>query len=270
VVRIHSPLLIAFRPFASTTNGLLCLTEIARVQPIILWDVDGTLIRSNGGRVSVSAFLRALQLTGNLPDDLPYPSDAGGKTDQQLALEVLLAAEIAEDHATTLLPAFGDAYFADLNNDHASLRADIRVLPGVPELLARLQALGVTQSVLTGNLEPVARLKLMCADLDQFIAFELGAFGSDHADRTCLVPIVRERVRDRLGPAMAQADVVVVGDTPRDIACARAGAARVVAVATGAYTRADLEAHHPDAVLDNLSDTEAVITCLLGVGAAVQ
>jgi phosphoglycolate phosphatase-like HAD superfamily hydrolase len=78
------------------------------VQPIILWDIDGTLIRSNGGRVSVSAFLRALQLAANLLDDLPYPRDSGGKTDQQIALEVLLAAEIAEEHATSLLPAFGD------------------------------------------------------------------------------------------------------------------------------------------------------------------
>jgi phosphoglycolate phosphatase len=240
------------------------------VQPIILWDIDGTLIRSNGGRVSVSAFLRALQLAANLLDDLPYPRDSGGKTDQQIALEVLLAAEITEEHATSLLPAFGDAYFADLNSDHARLQADIRVLAGVPELLARLQTLGVTQSVLTGNLEPIARLKLLCAGLDRFIAFELGAFGSDHADRTCLVPIVRDRVRDRLGQDMARADVVVVGDTPRDIACARAGGARVVAVATGGFSRADLEAHHPDAVLDDLSDTDAVIACLLGVGAAVQ
>jgi phosphoglycolate phosphatase len=128
----------------------------------------------------------------------------------------------------------------------------------------------VRLAVLTGNLEPIARLKLLCAGLDRFIAFELGAFGSDHADRTCLVPIVRDRVRDRLGQDMARADVVVVGDTPRDIACARAGGARVVAVATGGFSRADLEAHHPDAVLDDLSDTDAVIACLLGVGAAVQ
>jgi len=240
------------------------------LQPVILWDIDGTLIRSNGGRVSVSAFLRAVRRVADLLDDLPYPKDAGGKTDQQLALEVLLAAELTADHASSLLPAFGDAYFADLDRDRARLQADIRVLPGVPELLARLQALGVTQSVLTGNLEPIARLKLACAGLDQFIAFDLGAYGSDHADRTCLVPIVRDRLRDRLGPARATSDIVVVGDTPRDIACARAGGAGVVAVATGTYARAELEAHHPDAVLDDLSDTESVVACLLGVRAAVQ
>ena len=77
---------------------------------VVLWDIDGTLVRSSGGRVSVNAFLRALSLASGLPDALPYPKDAGGKTDEQIALEVLGLASIAEDRATQLLPAFRDAY----------------------------------------------------------------------------------------------------------------------------------------------------------------
>ena len=124
--------------------------------------------------------------------------------------------------------------------------------------------------MLTGNLEPVARLKLACAGLDQYVAFELGAYGSDHRDRDCLVPIVRERLQQQFGAEVAAADIVVVGDTPRDIACARAGGARVLAVATGNFSRAELEAHHPEVVFDDLHDTDAVVARLLSRPAAVQ
>jgi phosphoglycolate phosphatase len=240
------------------------------VPTVVLWDIDGTLIRSRGGRVSVSAFLRALSSASSLPGELPYPKDSGGKTDEQIALEVLLLASIAEEHATQLLPAFRVAYLELLENERHRLVQDLRVLPGVAEVLSRLQQLGVCQSLLTGNLEPIARLKLDCVGLGQYVAFELGGYGSDHRDRACLVPIARERLGDHLGPRMAAADIVVVGDTPRDIACARAGGARVVAVATGNYSRADLEAHHPDAIFDDLHDTDAVVACLLGHAAAVH
>jgi phosphoglycolate phosphatase len=228
---------------------------------VVLWDIDGTLVRTRGGRVSVSAFLRALRSAFSLADDLPYPTDAGGKTDQQIALEILAASAISQDAAHALLPAFGEAYLAELEREREQLVGDLRVLPGVPQILARLQELGITQSLLTGNLEPIARLKLACAGLDRYVNFALGAYGSDHRDRTCLVPITRERLKQQL--QLDDADVVVVGDTPRDIACARAGHARVIAVATCFYTREQLEAHRPDVVLDDLSDTNAVVAAVL-------
>ena len=228
--------------------------------PVVLWDIDGTLVRSKGGRVSVTAFLSALREVGQIEGELPYPKDAGGKTDEQIALEVLLAAQIGDDHAAEILARFGAIYCSELERQRELLVGDLRVLPGVEAVLQRLHALGVTQSLLTGNLEPIARLKLACAGLDRYVEFDLGAYGSDNRDRTCLVPVSRERMRQRSG---SELDVVVVGDTPRDIACARAGGARVVAVATGNYTRAELEAHYPDRVLDDLQDTEAVVASLL-------
>src|SRR5918911_2321167 len=224
---------------------------------VVVWDIDGTLVRTRGGRVAVSAFMRALQLTSHLPDDLMYPEDASGKTDEQIALEVLLRAQIAEDVAAGMLSPFREIYLAELERDRERLIKDIRVLPGVPEALARLDELGVVQSLLTGNLEPVARLKLGCAGLDGHLRFELGAYGSDHRDRTCLVPIVRQRPRRHHG--VDQADIVVVGDTPRDIECARAGGVPAIAVATGNFTRQELEAHQPDVVLDDLQDTDRVV-----------
>ncbi len=230
---------------------------------VVLWDIDGTLVRSNGGRVAVSAFLRALCDVANLGADTPYPKDAGGKTDEQIALEVLVAAELAEETALGMLPAFREGYLRHLEAARELLVPDLRVLPGVPAALAALQQRGITQTLLTGNLEPIARLKLGCAGLDHYVDFELGAFGSDHRDRAYLVPVTRQRVRERLGLDGAELDIVVIGDTPRDIACARAGNARAVAVATGAFTRDALAACAPDVVLDDLRDTDAVIAALL-------
>jgi phosphoglycolate phosphatase len=223
---------------------------------IILWDIDGTLVRGKGGRVSVGAFTRALQRASQLETEVVYPKNVAGKTDAQIALEVLIAAAVAETDAHALLPAFGAAYLAELEQLRAELLEDMLVLPGVPQVLARLHQMGVTQTLLTGNLQPVARLKLTLVGLDRYVDFELGAYGSDHHDRTCLVPIVRQRLGDR-----SEANIVVVGDTPRDIACARAGGVPVVAVATGNFKREELEA--ADTVLDDLSDTEAVVQTLL-------
>jgi phosphoglycolate phosphatase len=231
--------------------------------PVVLWDIDGTLVRSNGGRVAVSAFLRALRLSCGPEHDLPYPSESAGKTDPQIALEMLAAASIGEPRTARILDSFGPTYLRELEQQREALIADLRVLPGVAAVLEQLDRRGVVQSLLTGNLQPVARLKLACAGLDRHLEFDLGAYGSDHADRTCLVPIVRARLRQRFGHASDERAIVVVGDTPRDIACARAGGARAIAVATGTFTREQLAEHRPDVVLDDLSDTRAVVQALL-------
>jgi phosphoglycolate phosphatase len=230
---------------------------------VILWDIDGTLVRSNGGRVAVNAFLRALSVSCALDAEPPYPRDSSGKTDPQIALDILTAAAVEETRANDGLMAFPAAYLEELQQQRQALIGDLRVLPGVQRALEELEAHGAIQSLLTGNLQPVARLKLSCAGLDRYLDFDLGAYGSDHADRDSLVPIVRQRLQRRLGNGASQTEIAVVGDTPRDIACARAGGARAIAVATGNYSRQELEAHQPDAVLDNLSDTDAVVQTLL-------
>ncbi|MEQ1841016.1 MAG: HAD hydrolase-like protein, partial [Verrucomicrobiales bacterium] len=97
-------------------------------------------------------------------------------------------------------------------------------------------------------------------DLDHH--FTHGAFGCDHYDRNQLGPIARERALQACGRDFPPERIVVIGDTPKDIACARALGARVIAVATGAATRKELEAAGPDAILDDLSDTEGVLIAL--------
>jgi phosphoglycolate phosphatase-like HAD superfamily hydrolase len=236
--------------------------------PVILWDIDGTLVRSNGGRVSVTAFLNALKTAAAHPDDFDYPKDAGGKTDEQIALEVLALAKIAEDRALELLADFREYYRIELEREQHNLVGDLRVLPGVEDTLRTFQERGVMQTLLTGNLESIARLKLACAGLDRYVDFELGAYGSDARDRTTLVPISKARIRAKTG--LEPDPVIVVGDTPRDVACARAGQAVAVAVATAFHTRDQLEAAAPDLVLDDLTNGAADIEKLLNLATALQ
>jgi phosphoglycolate phosphatase len=96
------------------------------------------------------------------------------------------------------------------------------------------------------------------------VDWRIGAYGSDHRDRGRLVDVARAKARERLGEEVDPADVVVIGDTPLDVAAGRAGGARVVAVATGHYDVASLEATEPDAVLPDLSDTDAVLRAIFG------
>ena len=236
--------------------------------PVILWDIDGTLVRTRGGRVSVTAFLNALKTAAAHPEDFDYPKDAGGKTDEQIALEVLALARIAEDRALDMLADFREHYRIELERERHNLVGDLRVLPGVEATLRTFQERGVMQTLLTGNLEPIARLKLACAGLDRYVDFELGAFGSDARDRTTLVPISRARIRARTG--MEPDPVIVVGDTPRDVACARAGHAVAVAVATAYHSREQLEAAGADLVLDDLTDGVAELEKLLNLATALQ
>jgi phosphoglycolate phosphatase-like HAD superfamily hydrolase len=138
------------------------------------------------------------------------------------------------------------------------------VLPGVERALAALALQpGVAQSLLTGNLEANAVLKLATFGLDRYVDLAIGAYGSDHRDRTQLVEVARAKAKARLGVEVDPTAVVVIGDTPLDVAAGRAGGARTVAVATGHYDVEALRATDPDAVLADLSDTDAVLQAIL-------
>ena len=153
---------------------------------------------------------------------------------------------------------------AGLHEVREILADHIDVLAGAPAMLDRLAELRVHQSLLTGNYEAAARLKLGSVNLDRHLDFEVGAFGSDHRDRLQLVPVALEKYRRLRAPDLTVDDVVVVGDTPRDIACARAGGARAVAVATGQFSAEVLAEHAPDALLTSLGDTVAAVRAILG------
>jgi phosphoglycolate phosphatase len=227
---------------------------------LILWDIDGTLTR--GGRHAVEVFHDALRASYGLRGD-PVRFNTSGMTDSQIALRLLASVDVAEADALARIDAFRDRYAAELERTKERLVGDLAMLPGVPETLAAIAERGHIQSLLTGNYQPTARIKLACVGVDHWLDFEVGAFGSDHRDRNSLVPIAIEKVARLRGEHLRPEDAVVVGDTPRDIACARAGGARVVAVATGSYPIGELG--EADAVLDSLADVEraveAILTC---------
>jgi len=132
------------------------------------------------------------------------------------------------------------------------------VLPGIPALLAWLDDCPeITLGLLTGNYEPVARLKLSRAGIGQHFPADQGAFGSDAEDRAALPAIARRRA-GALGTPYARTDTVVIGDTPRDIACARADRVRCFAVATGPFPVAELAS--ADRVLSDAEGLRAVLS----------
>jgi phosphoglycolate phosphatase len=224
------------------------------VARLVLWDIDGTLVRA--GPVASEAFATAVEhAVGRHPGE--HDVRMGGKTDPQIALEILasMGIETGEHH----LPIVLERLEAELAGAVDLMREAGTVLPGVRELLARLHAEpAVVQSVLTGNTAANAATKLAAFGLDRWLDLEVGAFGSDHADRRQLVPVARRRAAERHGEPD---EVWVVGDTPHDLACARAGGARCLLVRTGARPH-ELDELEADAVVDDLADVDKVVELL--------
>jgi phosphoglycolate phosphatase-like HAD superfamily hydrolase len=225
--------------------------------PLVLWDIDGTLLRGNGSLITF--FLQALRDVYGVAQ--PTRIDYGGKTDQQIVVETLALHTIGEKQALASFERFSAQYQGRIAQHAASLPPMLQVLPGVRAVLEQLQHMNVPQSLLTGNIASVAMHKLQAVGLAHFFDWELGAYGSDHRDRNQLVPIVRRKAQVRYGLEIER--VAVVGDTAHDIACARAGGAHAVAVATGKVSLHELAAHEPDALLPDLSDIDAALSAIL-------
>jgi phosphoglycolate phosphatase-like HAD superfamily hydrolase len=232
------------------------------VHRLVLWDIDGTLVQA--GEVGRDIFTEAFQaVVGRAPDQVAARTLAmAGRTDPEIALEFLAAHEIAE--GASHLPAFSEALVTALAAKAALIRERGRALPGARETLAALgRTEGVVQSLLTGNVQPNALLKLASFELDDYLDFEVGGFGSDHHHRPSLVEVARTKAEAKYGTNFAGPATVLVGDTPLDVAAGRAGGARVVAVATGPYGVEELESTGADAVLEDLRDTGATLTAIL-------
>jgi phosphoglycolate phosphatase-like HAD superfamily hydrolase len=135
--------------------------------------------------------------------------------------------------------------------------------PGVREAIAAIDERGgAIQSLLTGNIEPNAHVKLGAFGIDELLDMEIGGYGSDHGVRAELVGIAREKTRAKHGVDVPPERITLIGDTPLDIEAAHANGARALAVATGPYTVEELEQAGPEAALENLSDTAAVLAAL--------
>jgi phosphoglycolate phosphatase len=225
----------------------------------VLWDIDGTLV--DGAGLGRDAFFDAFErVTGTLPSQfVPF----AGRTDPEIALD-LLAAEGFED-GEAVLAEFEQALAAAMADRSGLMRERGRALPGAPEALTRMrEEPGVLQSLLTGNIEPNAGVKLAAFGLDRLVDMEIGAYGSDHRRRGELVAVARRKALRLRDAAFDGPDIVLVGDTPLDVAAAIEGGARAVGVATGPYEEQDLRHAGADAVLPDLADLESVLAAVLG------
>ena len=224
---------------------------------LLLFDIDGTLVR---GGPAKKVFERALAAVFGTAGPI-NGHDFSGKTDPQIARELLGAAGLGDDEIDAGLPALWEAYLAGLRD---SLPATpMTVIPGVNEVLEHLGGMSdVALGLLTGNIAEGARLKLASVGLTRY--FPVGGFGSDSEVREDLPTVALERASVEWGVTFHPRTVVVIGDTPRDVACGKHVGARTVAVATGRFDVTALEGVGADHVLKDMTDLAGTTDALLG------
>jgi phosphoglycolate phosphatase-like HAD superfamily hydrolase len=225
------------------------------VKTLLLFDIDGTLLQ-RAAEAHKDAIHAALREVYGVDDPARPRIDAAGKTDIEIAREILVHSEVPPRRIGELMDEFrvraAEEYGARVAGDLSD-----KVVPGMRELLAELSGRDdLLLALVTGNLEPIARLKLARAKLGDFFPRGQGGFGSDDEDRAALPTIARERAGSR-GEPHPREHTVVIGDTPRDIACARADDVRVFAVTTGPYGAEDLSG--ADAVASGPAELRALL-----------
>ena len=230
---------------------------------LILFDIDGTLLWTDGaGRRAIQRALETVAGTAGPIDS--YRLD--GKTDPQIVYDLLTLAGHPRADDAALSDAVCRRYIVLLEEELARSAQATRLMPGVAALLVGLEpheAAGrALVGLLTGNLAPGAALKLRAAGVDP-ARFAVGAYGSDSGRRSDLPAIAVERAAARTGVRLAGGDVVIVGDTPADVACGHPIGAASLAVATGYYDVAALRASGATHVFETLADTAAVLDALL-------
>jgi phosphoglycolate phosphatase-like HAD superfamily hydrolase len=225
---------------------------------LALFDIDGTMLWSDGaGRRAMTGALTEIFGSAG-PTDYHYD----GKTDPQIVRDLMRASGHADEVIDERMPILMQTYIGALERELSNGRP-ARLMAGVAELLDALEARGdVTLGLLTGNLQEGAALKLRSAGVD-LARFRVAAYGSDHHHRPELPAVAHRRARNILGLELPGRSMVVIGDTPADIECARAFGARAIAVATGRFSEAKLAEHAPDAVVRTLADTRHLVQLIV-------
>ena len=226
---------------------------------LVLFDIDGTLLNSQGlGRM---AMRRALGSIFGSPGNPAYRYD--GKTDKQIVRDVMRLEGHSDEHIDLQMEKLIEIYLEGLREGAASGKFNVRPLEGVLELLDALEPReDVVLGLLTGNVEPGARTKLTAAGINPD-RFRVNAFGSDHEHRPELPAIAQRRASENLGLDITGGRIVVIGDTPADIACGRSLGAKAIGVASGHYTVEDLLSHNPYAVFPSLKNTEQLLESIV-------
>jgi len=237
------------------TRGL-CDYQIP-MQRLLLFDIDGTLTRSHNGHVPFNeAILKTFGVPGDIRSVVP-----DGNTDPLIVTEIFSKAGITVENIDDKWQDFSanlrDCYSLAVRSGKTTLRA----LPGAAELFRELVDANLfCCSVVTGNLESMAQVKLEAAGLFSYVC--RGAYGSDSPRRADLPAIARRRCEAAMGKPASLEDCIVIGDTPKDLEAARHNHMKCVLVGTGRYSLEELEGCRPDACLPDLTNTEAVLRTL--------
>lgn len=226
---------------------------------LVLWDVDYTLVNADG----LGTRLYQEVFGAMFGRELTVMAPKAGRTDRAIVLDTLTLAGIADPraHVDPFLAALAK-HIATLNGSAgppAPLAAPVEALPGAAAALAALHG-RAHQSVLTGNIRPLAELKLRTAGLDTHLDLDAGAYGDIHEIRAELVDVARQAAKARYGADFSGESTILIGDTPLDVEAALARGARAIAVATGSYAQSELADAH--ATLPDLTDTAALLAAI--------
>ncbi len=226
------------------------------MRKLLLFDIDGTLVR--GGPAKESFQLAMVETFGTAGSIEVH--DFSGKTDPQIARELLHNAGLSDLEIDRGFPVLWERYLSEL--ECRLIHTPMYTLPSVTDLLSVLGALeDVALGLVTGNIARGARLKLRSVGLEGY--FPVGGYGSDHEFRNHLPGIAMQRARDTWGVDFSAGDAVILGDTPRDVECGRVEGIRTVAVATGNFGVEDLEAAGADHTFSDFTDTDRVLEVIL-------
>ncbi len=221
---------------------------------IVLFDIDGTLVRT--GKAGIKAFAKAFSTEFGLHDGAENLKFAG-RTDYSLVREFFM------HHGIEPTPAHFDRFFGVYTKllQEIIVQSDGAIIEGVEKFMKDLRALQQPPAIglLTGNIRRGAEIKLRRYSL--WDEFEFGAFADDHEERDCIAAIAKHRAVEFIGQKVAEDEVLVIGDTPLDIRCARAIGAKVIAVATGGHAHHELKEHKPDWAVVNLDAVRAEEIC---------
>jgi phosphoglycolate phosphatase len=229
----------------------------SRVRKLVLFDIDGTLISDNGA--SREAFGMSLAEVYGFRGDLRR-YDFSGRTDPQIARMILRDDGRNDDDIDAQLSALWQHYLGGLARN---VPGRVRILPGIAELVGAVRADDhLTAALLTGNIEPGARLKLGAIALNDHFPF--GAFGSDSPHREELPPIAVARAAETTGHGFEGPDVVIIGDSIYDVRCGLPHGATTIAIASGKTPAEMLRAESPDHFFESAEDVDRIMAAIMG------
>ena len=229
---------------------------------VLLWDLDGTLVRGKRYGVFKDYTVPMLESVFGTAGSL-HGMIVSGMTDLQIVEEALRSEGLTRAHISERKDELRRCYIEEMKRALGNGAHIIEAMPGAREVLqAVTEHPRYHSALLTGNIEPAAYLKVEITGLAEFFRLP-GAFGDESFDRRDLPAIAAQRINDRLQAKLTPEQFIVIGDTPNDIACARHFGARVVAVATGrVHSEEELRKGEPDALLPDLLDVDLVMKTL--------